>query len=285
MAPSSVGPFRPSARPLLACNCRMSLVGRTTGEIKTVKARAWDCPSCGLDKQRQIALMCSLARSPLRMLTGTFQQPLDLGEAAPAPARHARCDRRTHVYVSTRDQVARWRLMSNCAHCCRYVSDVVAKFRKRLRRRFGDHVRFLWAREDHPTSGAIHLHMAFAGLPPMGRHTRSGRWVKKQWSEVGGGFLDLGEIFTDTERAGWYIGKYLAKRHDQSMAKGYRRWSRTRNFSPDVLMKPPAVWDGHEPPEVPPPPESFVLDGWLHPVSGDLWARRFWLAAADPGPV
>jgi len=261
----------------------MSLVGRTTGEIKTVKMRAWDCPSCGLDKQRAIAQMCMAARGTLRMLTGTFSQPLDLGEGAPAPARHARCDRKTHLRTNPETGLTQWRLMSNCSHCCRWVSGVVARFRKRLRRRFGPDVKILWAREDHPRSGAIHLHMAAGGLPPMGRKTRTGRWVKAQWKEVGGGWMDLGEIYTDRGKAGWYIGKYLAKRHDQSMAKGYRRWSRTQNFAPGIVMHYDPLAEARAAVrEAPRDPETYLVDGWHHPLTGDLWAVRHWVTAAAP---
>lgn len=277
VAEPSVEPTRADPRPLLVCNCRLSLVRAETGETFTVKTRAWDCPSCGLDKRRKIAEMCADA-GLLRMLTLTFRQPIAVSGVI--PDGFLACDRRTHVARNPRDGVYRWRILGACPHCCRRVSAAVAAFRKRLRRRFGPQVKYLWAREDHPTSGALHLHVATSGLPVVTRRNAAGRWIKRQWAELGGGFVDLG---LDGKvgaggKAGWYLGKYLAKRHDQRLARGYRRWSRTQNFAPWVRMV--------DPQPTTPPGTPLEREGWLHPLTDDVLPVRTWnLPPPDPAPA
>jgi hypothetical protein len=60
----------------LVCNCKR-VVSRGDGpfaEYRVVRSRKWDCPSCGLDRKRTLAQMCSTA-SVARMLTLTIEQP------------------------------------------------------------------------------------------------------------------------------------------------------------------------------------------------------------------
>jgi len=217
------------------------------------------------------------------MLTFTFSQPHVDGEV---PARHALCDPWSHIYeYRERDGSvsSRWRLLSGCKHCCRYVTGALVKLRKRLRRLYGAQVDYLWAREDHPKSGAIHVHSLWIGLPQtITRNNRAGRRLKAAWAECGGGWLDLGYADADAvgRRVGWYIGKYLAKRHDQKMAKGYRRWSRTKGFAPHVLMQERF---GEPRPWIQPELDHEVL-GWLHPLEDGIWDGRLWLTMADLAP-
>lgn len=270
-------------------------------EEVTVRARTWDCPSCGQDKRRKIADMCLLA-SPKVMFTATFPQPhyVDPPQAGDprdlpplayvglvgeqrdsgVPPRHAKCDSQTHVYTY-RDGTRRWRVMAECEHCCRYVTATLSAWRKRVRRRFGDQVDYLWAREDHPISGALHVHMAVSGLPPMSKSSRSARWMKRQWQELSGGFADVSARSSQTGGGvGWYLGKYLAKRQDQSMAKGFRRWSRTRDFAPEIRMNDPSenprVWLA--------PDEPVEVMGWERVVyeTGEIVVSR--LRDWDPPP-
>lgn len=283
-APASVRPQTAHGRVALLCNCRMSLVRHSTGEVVTVKARAWDCPSCGLDKQRTLAAMCQAA-DPAWLLTLTFTQPHAVHGATGedlTPARHASCDRASHVYeyVDKRGRSSlRWRLLSTCAHCCRYVSRALALWRKRMRRRWPA-FDYLWAREDHPRSGAVHVHLALVGLPRV--LTRADRgFIKDAWNGCGGGFSDLSKRSADSgNRLGWYLGKYLAKRHDQRMSKGYRRWSRTQRFAPGIVMNPYRAQREDDPSQLP-QLEPPVIDGWLHPLTDRLAAARVWL---DPPP-
>ncbi len=267
------------ARPLLICNCRM--VMRRGAEVRTVKTRSWDCPSCGLDKRNRLAEMALKAATPEkspRMLTMTFTQPR-MDDDGVIPDRHWDCDPSSHVYeYRQKDGTTslRWRLISTCPHCCRYVTGVMVRFRKRLRRLHGDQVDYLWAREDHPKSGAIHLHSLWVGLPAtITRSNNAGRRLKAAWQEAGGGWLDLGyaDAAAQGRRVGWYIGKYLAKRHDQKMAKGFRRWSRTKGFAPEVLMQPrfgpPVPW-------LSPHADAEVV-GFVHPISSDVLRERVWL--------
>jgi hypothetical protein len=258
----------------------MSLYRPGSGELLRVKARSWDCESCGLDKRNKIALMCEWA-DDLRMLTPTLMQPA-YRRGEPPPETHALCDPTTHVYEhhhhkTGRSTGERWRTLATCIHCCRRLSGMLVLFRKRLRRRWPS-VEYLWSREDHK-SGSIHVHMAMSGLP-RGLHAKSRdiRWIQAQWRAVGGGRLDPGfEQSTDKRRVGWYLGKYLAKRHVQPMAKGYRRWSRTAGFSPTVRMN-----DYRQPP--PDKPERIERVGWFHPTTAALMAFRVWLPVPEPPP-
>ncbi len=263
-------------RPPLVCNCAMSRVSPATGEVVRVRAYAWDCPSCGLDKRRSIAEMCSVA-GVRRMVTLTLEQYRVVDDVV--PARHSSCDPFSHQSRANTDGTLRWKVMSTCPHCCAWVSRALAALRKRLRRRWGPEVQYLWGREEHK-SGAIHLHVAVLGLPDvLTRKSRAGRWLKKQWREVGGGFVDIGhQGDAGGARVGWYIGKYLAKRQDKRMAAGYRRWSRTRSFAPGVRMY------GYRPPTDAPPGPGTDLLGWHHPVLELVNAHRVWLEAPRSVP-
>lgn len=287
LAPVRTGPQTAASRPLLACNCAM--VVRKGLEVRTIRTRSWDCPSCGLDKRNRIAEMAQSAGTPdrhPRMLTMTFSQPRQEDDGV-VPDRHADCDPSSHLYEYRQADgkiTLRWRLLSTCPHCCRYVSAVMVKFRKRLRRMYGDQVDYLWAREDHPKSGAIHLHSLWVGLPQgIARNNRAGRRIKAAYAEAGGGLLDLGYADADAQgrRVGWYIGKYLAKRHDQRMAKGFRRWSRTRGFAPEVLMQPrfgpPQPWAN--------PSAAPDILGFVDPLTRDVRLQRVWYEIQPtPGP-
>src|SRR4029453_10541761 len=74
---------------------------------------------------------------------------------------------------------------------------------------------------------------------------------------------------------GWYLGKYLAKRQDQRMARGYRRWTRARAFASSILMR----W--RDPAVVPSTsaPQNVRLLGWRHPFLPVMVANRVWPAA------
>lgn len=257
----------------LLCTCRMVFKNARSGDRLTVKARAWDCPSCGLDKRRALVGMCSEA-DPAWMLTLTFTQPLAVnlltGEAV-RPARHEFCDWHSHVYVHTDPrgrESLRWRLLSTCTHCCKYVSNALAKMRKRLRRMWSG-FQCLWVREDH-RSGAVHVHMAVVGLPKVLRRVERAR-IKDAWNGCGGGFADLAKRSAAAGGAlGAYLGKYLTKQTGRKMARGYRRWSRTRAFGAGVRMT--YRWPRED--QVPGEVARFRLVGWVDPTTGSVSAYR-----------
>jgi hypothetical protein len=257
---------------------------RELGEWRVVKQRAWSCPSCGLDRKRTLADMCDVA-GVTRMVTLTFAQPIagamDWSSltftAAPIPRRHRFCDSDTHVYVHA-DGRYLWRLLPSCQHCCRWVSHRLRLWSLRMRRQWPG-FQYLHAREVHK-SGALHLHVAVTGIPAgVTRFSKSGRLLKRHWLEVGGGFADVGRHGDNGGRdAGWYVGKYLAKQHDEAFAKGFRRWSRTGHFAPQIRMVPPRdpAADGgwHD------PAEPIVLGGWVHP-DGVERRWRYWPFAPE----
>lgn len=254
-------------RPPLVCTCRLAL--DRNGQALVVVAHLWDCPSHGLDKRRRIADMCAVAR-PTAMWTFTMPQPhaVDREGQAVTPAGFEDCDWYTHVYVYEPDGTLRWRTLSNCPHCCRKVARMFDTLTKWVRRRYPRAQR-LWAREDQK-NGALHLHSAWAGVPFVARRSRAARRIRAHWVSLGGGHqVDFGK--TDSHKnhqaMGWYIGKYLAKSHDRPMARGYRRWSRSRGFAPEVVM-----------PRYEPDPDripgEIVFRGWVDPFSREVRPTR-----------
>lgn len=246
------------------CNCRRIVLrgwgsGDPGAEYRVVKGRRWDCPSCGLDRKRTLERMAASAGAD-RIITLTFDQPrahfvgaARPGELGPSlstelvsrPPRHTECEASVHIRWNERNGGFRWRLLPECVHCVRWVSHRISLLRKRIRR---DHPAFQYLRatEVH-TSGAMHIHLAVTGLlPGVTRSSASGGRIRAHWSAVGGGFVDLGKPRgMDPGAAGRYVGKYLAKRQaDAGMARGYRRWSRTAGFAPEVKMTPDAAGAG-----------------------------------------
>lgn len=248
--------------PWQICNCRVRLVDNEGQQI-TVKSRRWDCPSCGRDKAARIRDLC-VVQGADRMWVLTFTQP-EYVEGEPPPMRHARCDPETHVY-GYKDGRRLWRMLESCPHCCAESGRAVANFRKALRRRWAD-AEMLWVREVKPQSGAFDVNVVITGVPPMTRRTRAGRRVKELWQSAGGGTMDLGDGYKGRRSAGGvgrYIGKYLTKFAARPMARGYRRWSRTRGFAPSVLTSQP---------------RQLRVD----PETGEILSRRFsWLGWVDP---
>jgi hypothetical protein len=292
----------------LFCNCRR-VVSRGE-EYRVVKGRRWDCPSCGLDRKRTLAQMCDTA-GVQRMVTLTFDQPrvvyvgapspgllpgrmgatISDGKLAPPPehlevldvtaipARHVRCDAATHIYWNLRHGGFRWRLLPSCVYCCSYVSACLRKWAKRMRRLWPD-FQYLHVREVHK-SGAMHLHVAVTGVPRVvTRRSAAGGKVRDHWRQAGGGFVDVGRHGEHAGGgAGWYVGKYLAKRQDDGgFARGYRRWSRSGEFAPLVRMVPKRDpdYDGGWADDGSP----LRLGGWVHP-DGAEHRGRWWHETAD----
>ena len=227
-------------RASLACDCSR-LVRLPDGREVPVKGRRWSCPSCGLDKRRSLVRMCGQA-SAAYLLTLTIAPLLavDGDGQAVTPERHARCDRYSHMHVFTNKrgkESLRWLVIPNCKYCCSWLSGEKARWRKRVRRAFPA-FQCLDVREE-TSAGMVHLHLAVVGLPAGVPKSAGGDWhpvireLRRVWHC---GFIDLepgrkpggGGI-------GWYLGKYLTKQ-DCRMARGYRRWNRTRGFAPEVVM-------------------------------------------------
>jgi hypothetical protein len=231
--------------------------------------------------------MCGTA-GVTRIITLTFKQPLAaVPGTVPAgdwlqPEEFAGCNPSTHVYLYKRDMTWRWRRLSACKSCCRWVSHKLKLFRLRMRYHWPE-FQYLQVKEDHKT-GALHLHLAVLGVPAsITRSSAAGLKVKAAWAEVGGGWVDVGRHGRDSgDKAGWYVGKYVAKRHDTTMSPGFRRWSRTAEFAPEVLMRPrflpdPESW--HD------PGAPIILGDWLHPdgtESGARWWPKTELLEAPP---
>lgn len=254
-----------AVRAPLVCTCRLSL--ERNGQPMTVVAHLWDCPSHGLDKRRKIAEMCAVAE-PRAMWTFTLPQPhaVDDDGQAVTPDIHRDCDWYSHVYEYA-DGTLRWRTLSSCPVCCRRVSKMMDTLTKWLRRRYPAAQR-IWAREDHK-NGALHIHSAWSGVPFIARKSRAANRIREHWANLGGGFIDFGKQDSrkDSARMGWYIGKYLAKSHDRRMARGYRRWSRSVGFAPEVRMP------RHEP-DPDRIPGEIVLLGWVDPFTAEVRATR-----------
>lgn len=329
----------------LVCNCKrvVSRGDGTGAEFRVVKSRKWDCPSCGLDRKRTLAKMCSVAAVG-RMLTLTIEQPrahfvgADPGELPPGarltvvdghlvpmgwgvaglasvPDRHRRCtgrkgdagclarkragkpgtctgcDPATHLAWNVRNGGVRWRVLPDCPHCARWVSKAVRRFVRKVRVEFPE-FDYLQVREVHK-SGGVHVHMAAVGLSRVvTRRSQAGKDLKRMWSEVGGGFLDVGKHGEHpAEAAGWYIGKYLAKVQDDVFARGFRRWSRAARFASSVRMswqrqdpvgplcdercEHPSCESVRNPGGWADPYAPLRLGGWVHP-DGTEAGRRWW---------
>jgi hypothetical protein len=268
----------------IICNCRR-VIGRVSpggdpyAEYRVVKARKWDCPSCGLDRKRKLVEMCGAARVT-RIVTLTFPQPQLV--ILPSldwlvPAGFERCNPADHWSPHATDGTIRWLTVGSCEWCCRRVSRQLRLWRDRLRRRWPG-FQYLHVKEQHK-SGALHLHLAVFGVPAyITRTSRAGLFVKGSWAEVGGGFVDVGRHGVDDTgaAAGWYVGKYLAKRQDHPMAKGFRRWTRSQLFAPEILMVP--RWSPAD--DWADPAAPIKLGGWLdgHGVER-RW--RWWPDGAD----
>lgn len=252
------------------CNCRVRLVD-VNGEVLTVKSRRWDCPSCGLDKAERIRDLCVVAGAD-RMWVLTFDQP-HYHEGQTPPERHTKCAPETHVYTY-RDGTERWRMLESCPHCCRESARALSNFRKSLRRRWPT-AEILWVREIKPQSGAFDINVVIVGVPPLTRRTRAGRRVKELWAAAGGGFLDLGDGFKGRRSAGGvgrYIGKYLTKFASRPLAKGFRRWSRTKGFAAGLVMAAPPVTDEEK------APRHLAWLGWVSPDDLEVmpYGLRWW---------
>jgi len=173
-----------------------------------------------------------------RLFVLTFTQPHYEPSEQP-PARHRNCHPSTHVY-EYKDGSLRWRMVETCPHCCAYSSWCWSKFRKALRRRWPA-FNALQLREIKPKSGAFDINLAVIGLPPFAEKSRPARLIRQLWVQAGGGRMSVGNATPKNSSAGAlgrYIGKYLTKLAHRPLAKGYRRWSRTKGFAPDVLMAP-----------------------------------------------
>lgn len=255
-----------------ACNCRLVV---QVGEIVYVKrAQLWDCPSCGWDKRKKLAEMVG-AEAASWLLTLTFRQPRAyLGGVLVVPDEHARCAPSSHVY-EYRPGDWRWRTLGSCAHCCRRVSAMRARLRKVLRRLWPE-VQYLAVYEDQK-NGALHVHLALSGVPA--RMSRSARKrISDAWARYGGGYSNLRPaVAGGGGRLGWYLGKYLAKRQDQRMARGFRRWARSRYFAPRVRMREVVEVQGDA---VARSARRPRVVGWRHPVLPSVISRARWWPAA-----
>lgn len=275
----------------LVCNCTRVISRKSPGfaphpkDVKRVKSRKWDCPSCGQDRKRKLASMCDTA-IVTRMLTLTFDQPMcammpahqSPGERSTffpdmtvaGPGRHRRCDPITHVYFHASSSSWRWRILPSCDHCCRYVSRLFRLFILKLRYTWPE-LEYLHVRETHK-SGAMHLHVAVVGIPAViTRTSKGGRRVKAAWQALGGGFVDVGRHGEKAgASAGWYVGKYLAKVQDEPCARGFRRWSRSASFAPGIRMV-----DDHVPGSWVDEGAPISVGGWVHPDGSEWRARWF----------
>jgi hypothetical protein len=203
------------------------------------------------------------------MWTFTLPQPRAVDEdgCPVVPAGFEDCDWYTHVQPAKTDGTLRWLTISTCRHCCGRVSRMMDSLTKRLRRRYPDAQR-LWVREEHK-SGALHVHSAWSGVPWVSRKSRAANRIRQDWADLGGGFVDFGkrDSHKDSRAMGWYVGKYLAKSHDRPMARGYRRWSRSLGFAPDVRM-----------PRYQPDPDRpagvVTVLGWVDPFTLEVRATR-----------
>jgi len=252
------------SKPPLVCTCRLAI--RRNGQPLTVKTRQWDCPSCGLDKRKTLAKMVQWSDADA-MWTFTMPQPhaTDLDGLAVTPPEFANCDWYSHVYQYL-DGSLRWRTLSSCVHCCRRVSRMLDTLTKWLRRRYSNAQR-LWVREDQK-NGSVHIHSAWVGVPFVANRSRAARRIREAWVHLGGGSqVDFGKPKGDSRWMGWYMGKYLAKQHDQKMARGYRRWSRSRGFAPEISMF------RYEPPEDRVPGLVEIV-GWVDPFTLESRATR-----------
>lgn len=263
----------------LRCNCRMSVRRQGSDDALVVKARSWDCPSCGLDKRRALRLMVATEGSRW-LLTLTYRQPAAYDRAGTpvVPPEHQGCDRHSHTYRYV-DQAGRaswrWRTLASCAHCCGRRSIMLRHLVKRLRRLWGNGFRYLGVVEDQK-NGAMHLHLALSGVPEaLPRLVRTK--VARDWQQLGGGYVNFRPPPPGSSPGamGWYLGKYLAKRQDQRMARGYRRWTRAQSYAPDVRMRwvdPDAIAQVDDV-----APAECKIVGWWHPLLPVVCRSRVWV--------
>jgi len=150
---------------------------------------------------------------------------------------------------------------------------------KRLRRLWGQQFAYLAVVEDQK-NGSMHLHLALSGVPE--HITRVDRLrVASAWKDLGGGYINFRPPPVNASPAGmgWYLGKYLAKRQDQRMARGYRRWTRARAFATALRMRwvdPNGVVQVLN---VAQRVAKIKLKGWRHPVLPGIYRTRVWIAA------
>lgn len=267
----------------LVCNCRMVLRRGVEVQVLTVKARSWDCPSCGLDKRRTLRDMINLEECRW-LLTLTYRQPHAVGPRGEdlTPEEHANCDRTSHVYRYV-DGTTRWRTMASCRHCCRRRSWMLRTLVKRLRRLWGPQFNYLAVVEDQK-NGSMHLHLALSGVPDqLTRYQRVS--VARSWTELGGGYSNFRPPPPNASPAalGWYLGKYLAKKQDQRMARGYRRWTRAAGFAAAIRMRwvDPLV----QAVNVAPAATKIKIVGWRHPTLPVVSRTRVWISTVGYSPA
>lgn len=102
---------------------------------------------------------------------------------------------------------------------------------QRMRRlRPHDSIEYLWVWET-TRAGFPHLHVLLkAPFIPK-------RWLSRQWQELAGSpIIDIRRI-DDSERAAFYVAKYLTKRLDAP--PGFRRWGSSAGMLPEP-MRPPS---------------------------------------------
>lgn len=277
------------ARDNLVCNCRRVMVRPDDGQVLIVKTRSWDCPSCGYDKRKRLAEMVG-AHGAQPMFTLTFRQPRAIdGAGRPVtPPEHERCERKTHVYRYSGKHGRpgwRWRTMANCPHCIARLTRMKSALRKRLRRRYGETLEYLYVLEDQD-NGALHVHLALAGLPELTEG--DALYFRRVWGELGGGRsqIDRAPVGSDGHPLGSYLGKYLAKEGVRRVAAGCRRWGRTRQYAPEVRMRwvAPEQLDGDALVLVVARPRPRFV-GWQHPIMpGVILGQRVKRARSPAGP-
>lgn len=264
------------------CLCTVTIMRQ--GQVMHARRHEWRCPSCGPDKRKTIAAMAESADAR-RILTLTYTQPraTDSLGLPHIPHRFVGCDITTHMRRASTDGTWRWITNPECANCLRRVSWQLVQFRKRLRR-LCPGVQMLRVYERHK-NGALHVHILVSGLPKqITRHSGLGTAIKGAWREVGGGFVDLGypnNAVDGSRKAGGYAAKYLTKAASEGVARGFRVWSRTAGFGPDVRMVAKRdlaaenVREGF----------SWTVVGWFDPYTGETTQHRPALRAAEPAPT
>lgn len=137
-------------------------------------------------------------------------------------------------------------------------------FFKRLKRVMGD-IEYVRVFEKHPSSEAIHCHIIISGITPfiavgcsaklqpmaIGTTTRRGRngvwsiktWVKKNAQALAMGYIaDIKLIVGDTEKATWYVTKYLTKQQGELHVKGLRHVQVTSGIGSPPKESKDIVW-------------------------------------------
>jgi hypothetical protein len=151
--------------------------------------------------------------------------------------------------------------------------------------------------EDHK-NGSYHLHFAVTGVPRDVDPKLTGHVIGRHWYALGGGRVDMAAPpgRDHAGAMGWYLGKYLAKRQEQRMARGHRRWGRSGGFAPEVVMAWSQKWrkrfgdersaaaqaQARAEAESNPRADSVCgVVGWWHPLLPSVARVRVWM---DPPP-